>query len=114
MRLYTSVKRIWEAQIKAIQAGKSPKDIKKLAAHLHIPPAPSEVDANQIKTTSLAKIAFDVTSEFYWPHSMHRKCFTLITPPNCLFFIFAHSTVWYLRERDQFAGRSEAYALPEL
>ncbi|KAL7063459.1 hypothetical protein AAHC03_01848 [Spirometra sp. Aus1] len=65
MRLYTSVKRIWEAQIKAINAGKSPKDVKKLAAHLRIPSAPSEVDVEQIKPTSLAKIAFDVTSEFY-------------------------------------------------
>ncbi|VDL85434.1 unnamed protein product [Schistocephalus solidus] len=65
MRLYTSVKRIWEAQIKAIKAGKSPKEVKKLAAHLRIPSVPSEVDADQIKPTSLAKIAFDVTSEFY-------------------------------------------------
>lgn len=71
MRLYTSVKRIWEAQIKvrAKKGNAAAQEVAKLAEHLRFPNvvAADEEDFGQtqvMRPTNLAKIALDVTSEF--------------------------------------------------
>ena len=68
MRIYTVVKRIWEGQLKARQAGKSNEEIQRLTRRLHFPnsvEASMEAPVNSnIQLTRLAKIALDVNSEF--------------------------------------------------
>ncbi|VUZ46675.1 unnamed protein product [Hymenolepis diminuta] len=69
MRIYTLVKRVWEAQVKAKLAGKPAKEIQRLAEHLQFPSASGElpVETNfgsKVQFTHIAKIALDVNSEF--------------------------------------------------
>uniref|UniRef100_A0A5K3EIS8 RNA exonuclease 4 n=1 Tax=Mesocestoides corti TaxID=53468 RepID=A0A5K3EIS8_MESCO len=67
MRIYTAVKRIWEAQLKARRAGKPAKEIRRLSEHLRFPSAsgePNDTDEKRLKPTPLARIALDVASEF--------------------------------------------------
>lgn len=68
MRIYTVVKRVWEAQAKARQAGKSAKEIQRLAEHLQFPSASGEIsietNSPKVQFTKIAKIALDINSEF--------------------------------------------------
>ena len=77
MRIYTVVKRVWESQLKARQAGKSAEEIQRLTQHLRFPTAVEEEEGEQqqqqsvkpsttdkVGLTRLAKIALDVNSEF--------------------------------------------------
>lgn len=72
MRIYTTVKRIWEAQLKARRAGKPAVEIRRLADHLRLPrggdacanTGESSNNRGLLKPTQLAKISLDVASEF--------------------------------------------------
>ncbi|KAL5111410.1 RNA exonuclease 4 [Taenia crassiceps] len=67
MRIYTMVKKVWEAQVKARRAGKSTKEIQRLSQHLHFLSAPEDLNKTvnkKVEFTQLAKIALDVNSEF--------------------------------------------------
>ncbi|KAM7540634.1 hypothetical protein Aperf_G00000044656 [Anoplocephala perfoliata] len=68
MRIYTMVKRVWEAQAKARQAGKPAKEIQRLAEHLQFPSASGEIitetNSSKVQFTKIARIALDVNSEF--------------------------------------------------
>nr|CDS31832.1 rna exonuclease 4 [Hymenolepis microstoma] len=69
MRIYTLVKRVWEAQVKAKLAGKPAKEIQRLAGHLQFPSASGEIPVEtnlgcKVHFTHIAKIALDVNSEF--------------------------------------------------
>lgn len=67
MRIYTMVKKIWEAQVKARRAGRPAKEIQRLSRHLHFLSTPEETAEpvnKKLEFTRLAKIALDVKSEF--------------------------------------------------
>lgn len=67
MRIYTMVKKVWEAQLKARRAGKPAKEIQRLSQRLHflsIPGKMTEPMNQKLDITRLAKIALDVKSEF--------------------------------------------------
>ncbi|VDK21442.1 unnamed protein product [Taenia asiatica] len=77
MRIYTMVKKVWEAQVKARRAGKSTQEIQRLSQHLHFLSAPEEMTRpmnKKLELTRLAKIALDVKSEF--APGIHRHDYT--------------------------------------
>ncbi|KAL5965093.1 RNA exonuclease 4 [Taenia solium] len=77
MRIYTMVKKVWEAQVKARRAGKSTQEIQRLSQHLHFLSTPEEMTGpvnKKLELTRLAKIALDVKSEF--APGTHRHDYT--------------------------------------
>ncbi|VDM33840.1 unnamed protein product [Hydatigera taeniaeformis] len=84
MRIYTTVKKVWEAQVRARLAGKPAKEIHRLSQRLHFLSTPEEPTGpvkKELELTRIAKIALDsgiLPNEGAPKTAMQRKPATLV------------------------------------